>query len=52
MESIEKYFKGKENSKAMCYMLNDEDEKYKENKLNMCMSACLKCAKLCQFVPF
>jgi len=52
MSSIEKYFKGKEkmfylehlitkNAKVMSYMLNDENENYKENKLNSGMSMLL-----------
>ena len=52
MKSIEMYFKGKEkmfylehlmkeNPKVMCYMLNEENESYKENKLNHCMSVLL-----------
>lgn len=52
VSSIEHYFKGKErmyylehlikeNSKVMCYMLNDESENYVENKLNDVMSGLL-----------
>lgn len=52
MKSIETYFKGKEkmyylehlmneNKKVMCYMLNDEDNNYKNNDINMIMSALL-----------
>ncbi len=52
MSSIEIYFKGKEkmlylehlmkkNPKVICYMLNDEEKSYKENKLNHGMSILL-----------